>query len=134
MLEYVFFQETTRKRFQDFLTEQGLAWTLEPGDLETLVIVDEAGMDDELAERIESVYDDLFALEQSAQDPILPPPTGGDDDGSGVVIKLKDGHRVYAALPPGLIQRLLTVITPEELAALVDAITHAVERPDEHWV
>ena len=131
MLEYVFFQEIPRKRFQEFLTEQGLAWTLEPGDLETLVVVDEAGLDDELAERIESVYDDLFSLEQSAQDP-SPPHAAQDDGGGGVVIKLPDGRAVHAELRPGLIQRLLTVITPEEFDALVEVIAHAVERPDQH--
>ncbi len=127
MLEYVFFQETPRKRFQDFLTAQGLAWTLEPGDLETLVVVDEAGLDDELAERIEAIYDELFSAEQSVQVRNLPQ-SARDDDGSGVVIQRPDGVRVYVALPQELIQRLLTVITVEELGTLVDAITHAVTR------
>lgn len=132
MLEYVFFHEASRKRFQEFLSEQGLAWTLETGDLETLVVVDEAGMDDELAERIESIYDELFLAEHTSQDRRLPEPTPLDDH-SGVVVRLQDGHAVFAALPPGLIPRLLTVITAEELAALVDAVTRAVEAPNEHW-
>ncbi len=38
---------------------------LEPGDLETLVVVDETGLDDELAERVESMYDKLFAAEEA---------------------------------------------------------------------
>jgi len=125
MLEYVFFQEAPRKHFQDFLTEQGLAWTIEPGDLETLVVVDEAGLDGELAERIEAVYDELFSAEQSVYFTSLPQ-SARDDDGSGIVIQLPDGGRVYVALPQELIQRLLTVITAEELGCLVDAIAHAV--------
>jgi len=125
MLEYVFFQEVQRKRFQDFLSEQGLAWTLEPGDLETLVVVDEAGLDDELAERLESIYDDLFAEEQ-AQHAEKPPPPVRPDDGSGLTIQLPDGLTVCAQLPPELIARVLTVITAEELAAMVEEIARAV--------
>ncbi len=125
MLEYVFFQEAPRKHFQDFLTEQGLAWTLEPGDLETLVVVDEAGLDDELAERIEAVYDELFSAEQSVYFTNLPQ-SARDDDGSGIVIQTPDGGGIYVTLPQELIQRLLTVITAEELGYLVDAIARAV--------
>lgn len=125
MLEYVFFQEAPRKHFQDFLTEQGLAWTLEHGDLETLVVVDEAGLDDELAERIEAVYDELFSTEQPVYFTSLPQ-SARDDDGSGIVIQTPDGSGIYVTLPQELIQRLLTVITAEELGSLVDAIARAV--------
>lgn len=131
MLEYVFFQEEPRKRFQEFLTGQGLAWTLEPGDLETLVIVDEAGMDHELAERVESVYDELFANERSLSDPSAPIVAGVDAEG-GVVIKLHDGRAVCARVPQQLIQRVLTVVTAEELGILVEAVRRAVENPEEH--
>jgi len=125
MLEYVFFQEVQRKRFQDFLSEQGLAWTLEPGDLETLVVVDEAGLDDELAERLESIYDDLFAEEQ-AQHADKPPAPVHPDDESGLTIRLPDDLTVYARLPPELVARVLTVITAEELAGMVKEIARAV--------
>jgi hypothetical protein len=130
MLEYVFFQEMTRKRFQDFLTGQGLAWALEPGNLETLVIVDEAGLDDELAERVESIYDELFSMEQSLHDASSSASARVDAE-NGVVIQLKDGRAVRASLPPELIHRLLTVITAQELGALVDVIARALEHPDE---
>lgn len=131
MLEYVFFQEEPRKRFQEFLSGQGLAWALEPGDLETLVIVDEAGMDHELAERVESIYDELFAMEQSLSD-ASPPTSARVDEESGVVIKLQDGRSVCAHLPRELIHRVLTVVTTEELGVLVDAVMRAVENPDAH--
>ena len=125
MLEYVFFQEAPRKHFQEFLTEQGLAWTLEPGDLETLVVVDEAGLDDELAERVESMYDELFAAEEALQAEQAAPPLR-PDDGSGLTIKLPHNHSVFVQLPPELVDRVLTVITAEELTVLVGVIARAV--------
>ncbi len=125
MLEYVFFQEAPRKQFQEFLTEQGLAWTLESGDFETLVVVDEAGLDNELAERVESMYDELFAVEEALQAERAAPPRR-PDDGSGLTVKLPDERSVYVRLPPELVERVLTVITAEELAVLVEVIACTV--------
>ncbi len=125
MLEYVFFQEAPRKHFQEFLTEQGLAWTLEPGVLETLVVVDEAGLDDELAERVESMYDELFAVEEALRVEHAAPPLRPHDS-SGLTIKLPDERSVSIQLPPELVDRILTVITAEELAVLVEVIARTV--------
>ena len=130
MLEYVFFQDASRKRFQEFLAEQGLTWTLEEGVLETLVVVDEAGLDDELAECIEAIYDELFAEEQVTK--ATPPRPPSPDDGSGLDIKIPDGGTLVAQLPPELVTRLLSVITTEELGTLAELIARAVlnlERP-----
>jgi len=125
MLEYVFFQEAPRKHFQEFLTEQGLAWTLETGVLETLVVVDEAGLDDELAERVESMYDELFAVEEALRAGHVAPPLRPHDS-SGLTIKLPDKRSVSIQIPPELVDRMLTVITAEELAVLVEVIAQAV--------
>jgi hypothetical protein len=125
MLEYVFFQEQPRKRFQELLKEQGLVWTLEPGEMETVVVIDETGMDAELADRIEAFYDELFAMEQADYAATLPkadrePPTA-------VAVRRKDGRTVFAELPPELVARVLTAISPEELQGFVDAIVDAAQ-------
>ncbi len=130
MLEYVFFEQEPRERFQDFLGEQGLNWTLEPRDPETLVVIDDAEIDDELADRIEDLYDELFDMEQALYEAGLPE-SAEHYAGTGVVVNLKDGRAVYANLPPELLNRVLSVISPEELGTIVDAIVSAVEDPDE---
>ena len=124
MLEDVFFQDPPRKRFQNFLTEQGLAWSLEPGDLETLVIVDEAGMDEELAERVECMYDELFATDQAVPSAPAPPPVLPDER-IPIIFQLPDGRELEARLPRELTERVLTVITPGELAVLAGAAARA---------
>lgn len=131
MLEYVFYRDQPRKRFQRFLAQQGLLWTLEPAEMETLVVVDDAGVDGELAERIETVYDELFAIEQAAY-AADNPRFARSLDGSGVPVRLKDGRAVYADLPPELLSRILTIVSPMELDALVSAIVRAVEEPQDH--
>jgi hypothetical protein len=131
MLEYVFFQDPPRKRFQEFLKEQGLVWSLESDETETLVVIDEAGVDEELAERIESVYDELFAMEQATL-AAAGPRFADRDIVTGVVVRLKNGRAVYADLPPELVSRVLTAISPDELTAFADAIAAALENPDGH--
>ena len=126
MLEYVFFQDAQRKQFQDFLTEQGLAWTLEPGDLETLVVVDETGMDDDQAERIECLYDEICAAEPVIRTPPRPPLQA--DDSRIIAFQLADGRTEEVSLPRELVERLLTVITPAELKGLTETIAVAALR------
>ena len=130
MLEYVFFEQEPRERFQGFLAEQGIDWTLETRDPETLVVIDDATIDDELADRIEDLYDELFDMEQAIYEASIPK-SPDHYTGTGVVVNLKDGRAVYANLPPELLNRVLTVVSPEELGTIVDAIVSAVEDPDE---
>lgn len=124
MLEYVFFDEEPRLRFQAFLQEHGVQWTLEPAPPETLVVVDDTRMDEELADSLEALYDELFALEQSrfasrwAPTPNKP---------KGALLHLKDGTELRADLPPDLIERVLAAISPEELDLIADAIVCAFE-------
>ncbi len=130
MLEYVFFHEEPRTRFQVFLAEQGIGWTVAHGDPETLVQVVEEGIDDPLADRLEAVYDELFDLDQSLYDASLAE-SAEHYAGSGVAVHLKDGRCAYANVAPALLNRVLSAISPEELGTLVDAIVTAVEEPDE---
>jgi hypothetical protein len=129
MLEYVFFQELPRKRFQKFLKEQGLLWTLEFGDMETLVVIDDAGVDHELADRIESTYDELFAMDQATYGSIAAGSVDLDSE-EGVAVRLESGHTVIADVPPELVSRVLTAISPEELRIFVDSVARAVETAD----
>jgi len=71
------------------------------------------------------MYDELFAAEEALQAEHAAPPLR-PHDGSGLTIKLPDGRGVYVQLPPELVDRMLTVITAEELAVLVEVIANAV--------
>lgn len=129
MLEYVFFEEEPRQRFQAFLNQHRVAWTLEPGDPESLVVVDDAGIDEALADRVEALYEELFALEHSlfVADSVQ---AQAKPRAKGVPLHLKDGTTLHADLPEELIKRLLTVITTDELDLIADAIACALEDAD----
>jgi len=53
-----------------------------------------------------------------------------DDHAAGVVLNLRSGETVYAEVDPGLLGRVMSVVTPAEFGAIVDAIVEAVEHPD----
>lgn len=130
MLEYVFFHDEPRTRFQHYLSELNIGWIQVDGDPESLVQVAEDEVDDALADRIEAVYDELFSADQALYDASLPE-SAEHYAGSGLVVNLKDGRSVYADLSPALLNRVLSAVSPEELGTLVDAIVSAVENPDE---
>lgn len=131
MLEYVFFDNEPRARFMTFLAEQGLTWTLENRDPETLVVVDESQLDDDLAERLESFYDELFDLEQS----LFETKRASRGEGGaplGIEIRLRDGRSVRPDLPQELVNRALTVLSVEELSTLLNAVVALAEESDPH--
>jgi hypothetical protein len=124
MLEYVFFEKEPRQRFEAFLDKQGVPWTLEPGHPESVVVVDDTRIDATVADRLESLYDELFALEQSL---FVSDKVQSQARPKGVPVHLKDGSTLHADLPQELVNRLLTVISPEELDLIADAIVCAFE-------
>jgi hypothetical protein len=102
---------------------------LEPADPEARVVVDDAGIDETLADRVEALYEELFALEHSlfVADSVQ---SQAKPRAKGVPLHLKDGTTLHADLPEELIKRLLTVITTDELDLIADAIACALEDAD----
>jgi len=129
MLEYVFFNAEPCEQFRTFLGERGVASGLTEGELELVVQVEEAIVDDALADIIDARYDELFGLDQRLYEAELA--RADNFQSSGVVVNLKDGRAVYAGVRPDLLGKVMQALSPEELGELVDAIVEAVESPDE---
>lgn len=123
MLEYVFFQEEPRQQFLAFLASRGVAWGLETREPEIVVVIDDSTLDEELLERLESRYDELFDLEQS----LFEKRRGRAAGLRTLTINLSQGQAVRAELPSELLDRVLTVLTPEELSTLAGAIARAMK-------
>lgn len=72
----------------------------------------------------------MLDLDQSLVEMAL----GKDDSelhSAGMTIELKDGRTVYARIEPKLLSRVLQCINNDELNSIVNAITDAVENPDQ---
>ncbi|MEJ2612906.1 MAG: hypothetical protein P8179_23305 [Candidatus Thiodiazotropha sp.] len=85
-------------------------------------------LDDELDEKIETRYEQLLEMNES-----LVAEQEGENHihTAGINVTLSDGRVVQASIDPSLVNRLLGVLSADELGVLVSAIADAVENPDQ---
>lgn len=128
MIEYIFFHQKTCDLFCQFLQQFQVAYK---NDRETmsvggfLVAVDE-NLPDELSNQIEDYYDDLMEMDENLVD------EDPEDrmNQAGLAVRLNSGVSVFASVQPEVLNRMLTVVTRDEIAEFIDAIADAVENPD----
>ncbi|MBV2121796.1 MAG: hypothetical protein KUF74_10100 [Candidatus Thiodiazotropha sp. (ex Ctena orbiculata)] len=127
MLEYVFFDQRPWQEFVDYLKQLGLAIETARDDEEWLVYVPEE-LDDETDEKIEARYETLLEMNEQL---VADQQGAAHVDTAGINVSLTDGRVVQAEVDPQLINRLLQVVSVEELGEFVSAIALAVEQGDE---
>jgi hypothetical protein len=129
-VEYIFFHLEPCERFKRFLRERNIEVVDEVADetdIEGRVIHIADNLDDALSDEVEEFYDQMMELNE------LLLANDGEDDMQqvGLAVTLGDGRSVLASVNPDVLNRVLTVISHQELGELVDAISDAVENPDD---
>jgi hypothetical protein len=127
MLEYVFFDQRPWQDFIDYVTRLGVPVETAQDDEEWLVYLPEE-LDDETDEMVEARYEILFEMNERL---IAEQQGSAHVDVAGININLMDGRVVLAEVDPKLINRLLQVVSIEELGEFVSAIAQAVEQGNE---
>ena len=89
--------------------------------------------DDDLMDAIEAFYDEMLDLNEALYIEDLEE-EGEHIHTAGVSVNLNDGRTVQAPIPPELLNRVLQVISTDELGRFINAIVDAVENPDERSV
>ncbi len=131
LLEYIFFHEEPCARFKKFLQENRvelLKEGLDKTDVEAFVVYIADDLDDALSEKIEDFYDEMMVLNESL---VMQDEKTGGMNNVGLAVSLNDGRSVLATVDPDVLNRVLSVISHDELGKLVDTIADAVENPDE---
>lgn len=128
MLEYIFFHQRPWQMFIGFLQQKGLSPQFEHEEQGFMVRIPEA-TGDELMDDIEAYYDEMLDMNEELF--MAESEEGQHIHTAGVSVNLKDGRTVQAAVEPELLNRMLDVISPEELGQLINCIVDAVEDPDE---
>ncbi len=126
MFDYVFFNATVRDRFIDELRRLGVPCESRTTEDELTVSVDEE-LPDEILEHIDALHERLLDEEQALIEQTEAP----ERHAAGIMIQLRDGRSVQAAVDPDLLNRLLQAVTIEELGGFVQTIAEAVEHPDD---
>ena len=128
MLEYVFFDRRPFDRFIGRVRALGLDPVCRQAD-EQLEVGLPDDLDDSLAEQLEAYYEEMMELNRQLHENAAGA-GGTEHQAAGVVVRLQDGRAVYAQVDPGVLSRVMSVLTPAEFGAVVDAVVDAVERPD----
>lgn len=129
MLEFIFFHHNICKLFTDFITGLGIEYQVENDD-ETITVSVSEDIEDELIDQIEDKYDRLLDLSRDQTD---------SEEGesrqnyqkASLLISLKNGEKSYAHVDVDIINRVLRTISTNELNQLIEAVTDAVEYPDD---
>jgi hypothetical protein len=126
MLEYVFFDESIREKFAEFLREKGVDYRLNDEDGACLAEVPE-DLDDALGDEIDYCYEKLL---QETAELIEATDDALEKNVAGVHVALKDGSACTIRLDPALLARVLNCISMEELRDMAQTIAEGVENPD----
>lgn len=129
LLDYVLFHQIPYSKFVEYLNTANIAMNTSHKDgVYTISIsVDIA---DELAESIEQRYDEL--LDMSRELLAAETPQGkGNFSIATVIVDLASGETSNAHIRPDLLYKIMNVIDEKELGEFVQAITEAVENPDD---
>jgi hypothetical protein len=127
MLEYIFFHEKPRNQFLQYLAEQGIPY-VEQNDSMGMVVAVSEDLGEDIEELIEARYDKLM---EDAEELLVANGEAADKDNAAITITLDDGKTIYASVSPNVINRVLSVITTQELNDLVNSIVSSVLNPDD---
>ena len=128
MYEYIFFHTTPFEMFLDYLEQKNVNHEVDiSGDTLKVTVPDD--IDDDLSDQIDDEYDRLFDLNKELIDEA--DEDAGEFSKVSIDITLKDGTKSKAFLEPGMMKRLMSVVSHEEFSEIVKAITDAVENPDD---
>ncbi len=127
MLDYIFHYSDSLTRFTRFLESRRIPYQSRDDALGLIVAIAE-DLDDAIVDAVESYYESLLQ-EQESLSSTLNGETAGKTS-TALSVQMSGGKTVYASIPAEMMRRLLSVLSPEEIGQLVDAIASAVQNPD----
>ncbi|MGB5282705.1 MAG: hypothetical protein WBM38_03475 [Arenicellales bacterium] len=126
MLEYIFFHDKPRQQFIQYLVQHEVPYTEQDDSMGMVVAVPE-DLDEKTEVDIETRYDELM---DNAEELLIEDGDTAEKDVAAITISLQCGETVYASVDPKVLNRILGVITTQELNDLVNSIVSNVENPD----
>ncbi|MBN2865877.1 MAG: hypothetical protein JXK16_07710 [Thiotrichales bacterium] len=131
-MEYLFFNESLAKRFTLFCEAQGvqskiIAEESFTGDASFNVQLADI-TNDLIMEAVEECYNDLFFGEQAAEIEGNSE-SGALADACGVQVQLMSGQYTTVAIHPEIMNKLLSVLTVNELQSFISQVAEDIENP-----
>lgn len=127
MLEYIFFHDESRNQFIQYLAKHEIP-CVEQDDTMGMIVAVPEDMGDDIEYEIEAYYDKLM---EDAEELLIEDGEIAEKDVAAITISLQSGETIYATVNPKVLNRMLSVITTQELNDLVSSIVSSVENPDD---
>lgn len=127
MLEYIFFHDGPRRQFLQYLESLDIPH-VEQNDTMGMIVAVPEDMGEDIEDKIETNYDELM---ENAEELLIEDGEGAEKDVAAITISLQSGETIYASVDPKVLNRILGVITTQELNTLVNSIVSSVENPDD---
>lgn len=129
-LEYLFFTQGIADRFIQALEARNLPYTQQAEPVQNAIVLQiSESVDDILWDELDDLYDELSDEDQAVLE------AGLEDESSrsaaGIYLQLQDGSQTLAQVNPAIMNRILGVISMDELNEFVDTIVRSVENPDD---
>ncbi len=122
-MDYLFFHEKPYQDFLSFLIRRGVPYENAEDATGMTVSVPEA-LSTELTDQIDRYYEALLADQESQ---LEEPEEAGGKEMAAIKVQLSDGRTVFVPVAAELVDRLLSVVSEEELADLVRAIVASLQ-------
>ncbi len=126
MIEYVFFHQHLADAFSERLAALSIAYASKADELGFVVAVPE-DLDETVMDGLEALHEELLA--QSEQR-LIAAESDMEKPVAALNITLGDGRIAQAPVRPVLMNKLLSVLSFEEINELLDAIVDSIEHPD----
>jgi len=126
MLEYIFFHKQLLEQFIEQLARHAIPCEARSDEMGLVAAVPD-DLDEALIEQVDEIYEALLADTEKLFDA---DERLNEKHGAAICINIKSGDTVEAPVNPELLNRILSVISYEELNELVEAIVDSVENPD----
>ncbi|RMG55974.1 MAG: hypothetical protein D6717_07180 [Gammaproteobacteria bacterium] len=130
--DYICFDTRHADEFRAFLEARGVPYETRPDskDPEHLVVSVPDDLDDALDEAVEETYERLEREYEQRLKQELIAEDQAEKRVTAISVNLASGETCYVPIPEEMMNRLLRVLSTEEIGELVDAIVSAVEARD----
>ena len=130
MLDYICFDEQFTQAFTEFLRKKNVEYKIRDDDMGTIVSVPD-DLDDELDDAIDEHFE---AFERQYEERLKQELASQEKNVTAISVNLSSGETCYVPVSEEMMKRLLSVLSPQEVGDLVDAIVSVVENPDTRFI
>ncbi|WP_020559258.1 hypothetical protein [Thiofilum flexile] len=130
VIEYLFFTPAAAEEFRRCLQHYALTWQEEQEAVQgaTVFKVSEA-IDPAIWDALDQVFDALSLEDQYATEHEVEDETASS--AVGLYLQLANGQQTIAKVDPDMVNRILSVLSVEELNQFLEVIVASVEQPDD---